>query len=399
MEVTSLSSALRRERRLYGELQVTRWSVRFLWKVEPLAPQSHPADRDWLLERVWTPQQMATALELSHHTVSKIIRSGPYAGKFTPGSRGSKLYSRACLAYVFDHSTGIRAVPIMDAKWIPTATVRAELGISDPRTLHRYAREYPEWKLEPFAIRRVRGKPGLVEVMKVRAYMRLKAKLPPFAPSNWETLERLAGLTGRPVSFVAAHLAGVKGRWFRTPADRIKLHYRLTDVQRLLQKSPIKPGGDWLIEQELSFRLGRSPGWVKNNLDQSLVQTRLDDSGQPRRHYPPSELTRLGPLAAKVRRGPPPRRLVVDEGPPPYPADIRIGAFTSELQQAFPYTAQDFADAGGVSVSQAQNWLRHHRTRHTSLKITGTPGRPCYRYNEVIYQAWLYRPPPPVPRS
>jgi hypothetical protein len=419
----------------------------FLVKVDPPGPNR---SRDWLLEHVWSHTDIARVLGVSRTTVGSIIHNSPYATDFIPGPwRKGKLYSRACLAYVYDHTAKARAAPLISSHWIPTVTVRTELNIALSITLHNFDRQFPEWQLGPFELRRLRGKPGRVEVMKRAAYQRLKEVLPPLAPPDWITSSKLTQLTGRPRSQVEAHLANADSRLYRTSTGQIAPHFHFDDAQALLRSARPRAAGDWLTIHALAGRLKQSPDWVGARVNQSLAQIRLDDRhrpgihyppreedrlralrpqpagdwltaqsladrlergvpwvrthinrelaevrldirGQPAIHYPPQEEARLRPLAAAARKSSRFRRPVVDEGEPVYPAGVRREDLTAELQAAFPYTAADFAHAGEVTLAQAHNWLCRYRTRQTTLMVTNGQGR-TYRYNEVLFQAWLSR--------
>ncbi|NCO10428.1 hypothetical protein GW930_00775 [Candidatus Saccharibacteria bacterium] len=118
---------------------------------------------------------------------------------------------------------------------------------------------------------------------------------------NWPTLPRLVEFTGRDREWVLNRISQttiqpevrrqvITGREF--------LYYPPDSFDALKEAMEQRAGfgGDWLTASAIGRTLGRSDKWIKKRLEETFSdegETRIDDMGVERTHYPPSTVNAL----------------------------------------------------------------------------------------------------------
>ncbi len=116
----------------------------------------------------------------------------------------------------------------------------------------------------------------------------------PLPQPGWQNIHQLVRETGWSKNAVARRLrqAGYEASKCRSPVSGRSASYYPPEVLQLLGTKPrdIPPGGNWLTAWRMECLLGRPSYWVRLKLTNPPMaaagETRRDDGGVPRQHYP-----------------------------------------------------------------------------------------------------------------
>jgi hypothetical protein len=124
---------------------------------------------------------------------------------------------------------------------------------------------------------------------------------------DWLTKNAIAGALGKTFGWVSRHIGDYQhlAEERQDDSGRTKPHYppQVLDIlrQKIDELKTLKEKGDYLTVHDISLALDKNWRWVKDGLRELAIkaETRLDNAGTPRKHYPPEVLKILDSISKK----------------------------------------------------------------------------------------------------
>jgi hypothetical protein len=228
---------------------------------------------------------LARRLEVDESTLRAWLRGRP---EFT---RTDHEYSPECVQWLEEKAKALHKIPLKGTM-LSFPELAAKLGCGRVKA-RQLAEADPEVQ-----IRKRRDERGRIwDCVSPNYIPRLRRQLPPKAKGTQLTATQVARQSGWSVP-VAQRYLGDSGTEARTPErgmrTRVYDKAAWSNVPKRDRNYP--PAGDWYTVRRMVGDLGRSPKWVKFRLDHyyaGISETRIDDTGIPREHWPKEVYTDL----------------------------------------------------------------------------------------------------------